>query len=200
MKFRRSIIAALALIIALAGCAAKPKENHIQTGPKNADTLRSEVLRKISERVIGGIPITGRLAEIKERGAILVALPPEDPPFQSIDPALGLPVGFHPALATEIALLLEVKPNITILKNEQSFQMLDPANGKKYDLVFLPEKSEDCPDDRKLPYFFTGSKKGWKTICVVDNDGSLTAAVREILTYLGETGIYTQLYLTYVRP
>jgi ABC-type amino acid transport substrate-binding protein len=200
MNSRNIIICAVFILIAaLSSCGNRAGKNTRDTAkPADSGTIHSEIERKISGSVIGDIPLVGRLAEIKKRGILRVALPPEYPPFQSLDPALKLPLGFNPALSAEIARILEVKTNITILDKTPSLPS-NPENwNDKYDMLFLPESVAGCQAKQSIPYFFTAGATGWKTICIADTDGNLTTAVREILVYLNETGIYSQLYRTYV--
>jgi ABC-type amino acid transport substrate-binding protein len=194
-------LAPLVLFFAVSGgCTGGEKNAAAAKNTSDAGTLRSEVIRKISGRVIGGIPNKARLGEIRKNGILRVALTPEEPPFQSLDPALKLPVGFNPALAAEIALILEVKTNLTILNGTAGSGGVPPDWGKKYDLLFLPEGAAGCPAKNSVPYFYAGPGGGWKTICAAGPGGQLTDAVREIMTYLNETGIFAQLYRTHVSP
>jgi ABC-type amino acid transport substrate-binding protein len=194
----KKILSALILLALIAGCAGEGEKNKKSNPQAGADTIREEIVQKISDRVIGGIPVTGRLQEIKKRGILRVALPPKEPPFQSLDPTLKLPIGFNPALVAEIALILEVKPNITILGGTSGAGSLPAGWSTKYDLVFLTEYDSDCPAKQKIPYFYNIARPHWKSICVADTDGGFTSAVNETLTYLNETGIFAQLYQTHV--
>jgi ABC-type amino acid transport substrate-binding protein len=193
----RHAAALLILATLFSGCGAHDKDR-TSAVPANADTLQREVIHKISMRVIGGISASGKLSEIKKRGVLRIALPPAEPPFQSVDPNLGIPIGFNPALAYEIATILEVKPNIVILDSNPRRREANIALEKSFDLLFLPERSDACAPGGSLPYFYSGPGAGWKTICSAETDGPLTIALKEILTYLNETGIYAQLYGTYV--
>jgi len=190
---------AVFIVAALAGCGrGAGKSGAGAARPADAGTIRSEVVRNISGRVIGEIPVAGRLGEIKKRGILRVALPPAEPPFQSLDKTLNLPVGFNPALVAEIALILEVKPNTSILDRQPDPRSYPADWTRKYDLVFLPETAAGCPPKQNIPYFYAGAAAGWKTICAADPDGGFSSAVREILIYLNETGIFAQLYRTHV--
>jgi hypothetical protein len=197
-RYTKKILSALILLALASGCAGGGRESRNSNTRAGADTIREEIVRKISDRVIGDIPVTGRLQEIKKRGILRVALPPEEAPFQSLDPTLKLPVGFNPALVAEIALILEVKPNITILGGTSGSDSLPAGWDTKYDLVFLDGNVPACPAKQKIPYFYTLDSPHWKTICAADTDGGFTSAVIETLTYLNETGIFAQLYQTHV--
>jgi ABC-type amino acid transport substrate-binding protein len=192
------ILPILTIAALLAGCAGAGKNSKSAVKQPGADTIKEEVVRKISDRVIGGIPITGRLQEIKKRGILRVALPPEETPFQSLDPNLKLPIGFNPALVAEIALILDAKPNITILDRTPDLPSYPPRWKDDYDLIFLPGSQAGCPKNQSFPYFYTKTPPGWKIICAAGDDGAFPSAVGEILTYLNETGIFAQLYRTYV--
>ncbi|MFA6449422.1 MAG: hypothetical protein WCX65_08145 [bacterium] len=199
MKTKYLTIIFLCLSVAvLLGCArGRTKTSAGLARPAGSD-IRADVVRKISSRVIGDIPSTGRLETVKKRGILRVALPPQEPPFQSLDPAMNLPVGFNTALVSEIALILEVKPNITILERQPDLSSYPTDWADKYDLIFLDGPAGACPRNQGIAYFYNGAAAGWKTICAADPNAALSSAVKEILVYLNETGIFAQLYRTHV--
>lgn len=200
-KNRFIFLCAAVIIVALIfGCGRSVEKNASAKKTTDPGTLRSEVIRKISEKVIGGIPNSARLADIRRSGIIRVAYPAEQSPFQSLDPALKLPVGFNPALAAEIAQILEVKTNNTILSNPPDSKFPPQNWQSKYDLLFMPEEAHGCPAENSIRYFYSGTGKGWKTICAAGSGRELPDAVGEIMTYLNETGIFAQLYKTHVQP
>ena len=104
------------------------------------------------------------------------------------------------ALASEMALILEVKLNITGLDNPPDLPHYPKDWQKEFDIVFIPEGNSGCPSKQELKYFYSGPDSGWKNLCVSGTDNTSIDAVREILTYLNETGIFAQLYATYVQP
>ncbi len=193
-----SLTAFFVMIVFMSGCAANKDKRTDSLPVKQPDTIRAEVVRQISKRVLTGIPVEGRLSEVKKRGILKVALFPDDERLQRLDANFKVPVGFNPALTSEIAGILEVKPNITILGATEASGGWRSDFGEKYDLVFLPEGRTKCPEKNQIPYFYTGASNSWKKICVSDSDGAFTSAVKEILIYLNETGIFAQLYKTHV--
>ena len=201
---RRHIIStvAVAALIGFSGCVKKPAPEPPRTagGSPGPATLSEKVQRKISARVIGDIPKTGKLREVRQRGILRVALPPEEPPFQSMRAVLKQPAGFNVSLAGAIANVLEVKPNITILKQKDINRINDAgAGGARYDIVFRNPGMAICASDRSLPYFYAGHEKSWLTLCVSGEDDSLKKAVENTLAYFAETGIFTSMYSDYFK-
>ena len=127
-----------------------------------------------------------------------VALPPPESPFLELDPELGIPGGFTPALVGEIALLLGVKPNIKILEQTPSLPNYPAGWEEKYDLLALPEGAGGYPGGRVVKYFFSGQESGWKIFCAAGDAEGMMQAVEHIFSYLNETGIYNRLYRNYV--
>jgi len=196
-----SLLLSFLLAATISGCPhVKNRINTPETAQnRSADTIQAEIMEKVSERILESVPQKGRLRKIRERGVIRVALPPPNPPFQERDNEFGLPVGFTPALATEIARAMNVKPNISILDALPSPGFASSSWETDYDLIFLPEGAGGCRSGQSTRYFFSGHESGWKTICATGDGKALAMAIREILSYLNETGIYARLYNNYVR-
>ncbi len=156
-------------------------------------------MKKISGRVIGGIPAKGRLGEVRKRGILRVVLPPAEPPFQYLIPTLRTPAGFTPALVYEIAALLDVKANVTIFDPENPQGKANGSKSSDFDVAVVNDTGS-CGKAKEIPFFYTGKGSGWKRFCVAGPGDELSEAVERILTYFNETGIFTQLYMTYVKP
>lgn len=188
---------ALFVLFIAAGCADGGRRDTAPAAMTDTpDTIQEEVMGKISRRVLAPIPDEGGLREVRDRGVLRVALPAGQKPFQYPDPRFGLPSGFNPALANEIASILEVKPNITLL--EKATDINAPEKFHEYDLVFLESQDRPCPSGKTIKYFFDGAGD-WKVLCVSESGGpELADAIEEILIYLNETGIFARLYQNYV--
>lgn len=195
-----ALAAALTFLAAYSGCNKHAPAPASPAGPPGPATLSEIVQRKISARVIGEIPREGTLREIRQRGILRVALPPEEPPFQSMSKLIKQPVGFNVALAGAIANVLEVKPNITILKQNEINGINDAGGStQRYDIVFRTPATSVCAASRSLPYFYIADDKTWLTLCVSGDDDSLMEAVENTLAYFAETGIFTSLYSDYFK-
>ncbi len=179
-------------LVLTSGCGGGAGNRSSGETPDRTDTIREEVVRKISRRVLSGIKLEGSLAAVKRRGILRVALAPDSPLLQHLDPNFNIPTGFNPELVAQIASMLEVKPNITMLD-----AVPDTISGD-YDLIFQPEGGKLCSENSEIRYFYNGRTNEWRTICIADSDPGLTAAIREILIHLNETGIFAQVFKTNV--
>lgn len=186
--------------VAASGCRSGERISLDVEQQFGAETIQKEVVAKISRLVLGNIEVTGRFRMIKEKGVLRAALPPANPGFQDIDPEFGVPRGFHPALINEIALILDVKPNITLLDMAPAPPDIPPDWERDYDIIILPEGRGGCGAGKGAKFFFTGPESGWKTLCVAGEGEALILAVKEILSYLNESGIFARLHKNYVNP
>lgn len=175
------VIAALAVLVC--GC---PEKTERPQSPQPEDALLSqEIMRRVSERTLAGVPKTELMRDIRKRGVIRVELPAEEKPFQY---ASGARIeGFNADLVREIALVLGVKPNIEI----------GSGDGRGVDELDFFIYREGVGSGRRLGgkrFFYLGEKEGWLAVYVAGGDKGLSAAVENILDYLQETGIFARLY------
>lgn len=182
------------------GCADKSEpEKDVPPAPQGTGsapaTLSEKVQHQISVQVIGDIPDAGRFKEVKTRGILRVALPPAEPPFQSVMPEFNQPVGFNVALAGAIAGVLEVKQNVTILRPEDVSKLnSDRRTADYYDIVFRNPGMSVCQPGHSIPFFFRGQNQGWLTMCVGGDDENLFNAVNNAMSYFTEAGVFSSIY------
>lgn len=188
----RAITAMAAAAVIAAGCAGARRVAGPASPPPSADSIQSEIIHTISKRLTAGLPNSGRLKAARERGILRVAIVPSSGrELYHIDSEVGAPRGFIPELAAEIALMLEIKSNVEILKQGE-------RAGQEIDIVFLPEGDGGCEPLNLIPYYYT-PELGWKHICVMEDDGSLKEAVARILSHMNSTGIFAQLHMAHVK-
>jgi len=188
----RAIAALAATAFIAAGCAGARRASAPASPIPSADSIQSEIIHTISKRLTAGLPDSGRLKAARERGVLRVAVVfSPDNALCHFDPDIGAPRGFIPELAAEIALMLEIKPNVELLNQGE-------RPGPEIDIVFLPEGVGGCESNNLIPYYYT-PELGWKHICVMDDDGSLKEAVARILSHMNSTGIFAQLHMAHVE-
>ena len=146
-------------ILFLNGCGGGDGNEDVRTGSPAAgggETIQEEIMQRVSSRVLEDVPDEGRLRIVRGRGVLRAAFPPPEPGFQESDPEFGLPVGFNPSLVAEIARVMGVKPNMTILDRPPSQPYVPRDWEEKYDLLFLPPGAGVCGEGQEVKYFYTG--------------------------------------------
>lgn len=190
----------LASVLVFSGCPARqhsPKK-HDEEKSSQKGGATSEQRREVYRRIVREIPPGGRLDDVRRRGALRIALPPEHKPFQFVHEDLNAPAGFNVALARQMAEALEVKPEIEILSRRRvAALMRGRGNSRDYDIVFRTPGMSTCDARRSIRYFFIEKPRGWLTLCAAGPDDSLKRAVENILSYFKESGIYTYIYTEY---
>jgi hypothetical protein len=182
-----------------AGCG-EGKRKEIKSAASGTEPLKPEEIlkdpQKVSAQVLGTTPKKGLLGEVLKRGYIKIALPPSEQPFQYIHTELNnRPTGFNVALAEKIALALNVKAEISISSpgKEEGFS----CRGGPCDITFHSPRAGKCENGGEIKYFYEGTTRQWRTICVPGGDQYLKEAVENVLSFFAETGIFADLYSTY---
>ncbi|MFH1538081.1 MAG: hypothetical protein ABIH66_03925 [bacterium] len=150
--------------------------------------LSQEIIEKISSRVLAGVPETELLKDIHMRGVLRVELPEEEFPFQYT--LAGRPAGFNVDLIHEIGWVLGAKPNVEIGRTEM-------GGMEELDFFIYKSKKDGEVAIGGIPFFFLGEEQGWLVMYVTDGDEGLTEAIKRILDYLEETGVFARLYRRY---
>lgn len=179
-----------ALFFFASGCKEKPAVGggNVRPGIKNRDMLSQEIMKKVSDRVLAGVPDTELMKGIRKRGVLRVELPAEKFPFQYLQD--GRPAGFNVDLINEIGWVLGVKPNVKIGRGEM-------REMKELDIFVYESKKSAEGVIGGIPFFFLGERDGWLALYVADGDEGVTEGVERILDYLEETGIFARLYRRY---
>ena len=180
------------------GCAggkgedAPTKELKERTAP----LLSEEILKKISQRVLASVPNTERLRQVQKMGILRVGLPPFEMPFQYMDEEMDIMVGFNVDMADEIARILGAKTNFQTLDWKNGNYQAENTNGG-VDIFIFNSMEGHCDGGTEVPTFYLGQGKGWQKICIPDADRGMSRAMKQILDYLDETGIYARIYRNY---
>lgn len=187
---------ALAALFAAAGCPGKSgaKPPARDTRPAAPDTALDMNPEQAAREVLGGVPLQGRLREVKERGSLRFGLPPAREPFQSVHPDLGRPAGFNVALAEQMAKTMNLEAVVEFVPgtNREADRW-----SKDFDIVFQEPGMALCGGRNEIPYFMHSGSREWLTMCVAGQDPALDQAVRNTLDWFVETGMYTYLYTEY---
>lgn len=184
------LIVAVLVFCIVGGCRKGPVkgEGTIRPDVGNSGLMSQEILEKVSDLVLAGVPDTELMKDIRKRGVLRVELPAGEFPFQYMMD--GRPAGFNVDLVYEIGRVLNVKPNVEIGRGEmRGMEELDF-------FVYRSKEGGEGPIGG-IPFFFLGEEEGWLAIYVAGGDEGLTEAIERILDYLEETGIFARLYRRY---
>lgn len=192
----KRLTALILLAAALSGCAGRPGRVPPGKAPAPKTTVAEEIRTRISRQVLHGISDRGRFRRVRSTGILTVALPPLAPPFQFRD-ATGALQGFNVDVAGEIASALMAKANIEVLDAAAFAVEAARCGAGRYDIVFLAPASPSEKPDASVPYFYSRADNGWWRICAGPEKTSLRRAVVSTLSYMNESGVFFQLYLTH---
>lgn len=171
----------------------KTSDAHVST----SETIQLEVMKKISDKVLGDIPNNNELARVRERGVLRVALPPGESEYVKVDPEFGMPGGLFPALLSEISNVMLLKLNMEALSEEDYSKLLKGDNYDKYDIFVVLDEVAACPYQTRV---FYNVKDGWKSLCVASDKGDeMWEALNGILNYLNKSGIFARIYDRYAE-
>ncbi|MEW6200734.1 MAG: hypothetical protein AB1546_02075 [bacterium] len=182
----------------LTGCAGGKGEGAAtkELKEQSAPLLSEEILKKISQRVLADVPNTERLRQVQKMGILRVGLPPFEIPFQYMNEEMDLMVGFNVDMTDEIARILGAKTNLQILDWMDGNYQTGSTNGR-LDIFIFNTGEGHCNGGTEVPTFYFGHGKGWQKICIPDADRGMAEAIKQILDYLDETGIYARIYRNY---
>lgn len=196
-------LAALVMVVTIVfqGCAGghsgAPEENNAASS--FSETIQQEVMKKISEKVLGDVPLKGDYAKIMERGVLRVALPQPEEPYVTVDPEFGIPGGMFPALLSEMSNVMILKLNMEVLSEDEYPKLLKGDNSQKYDMYVVLEDESNCT--HKTNVFYAADSDGaWRSLCITGAEGDeLEEVVAEILTYFNKSGIFARIYERYAE-
>lgn len=183
----------------LYGCSKNNRSTDpVETSSSTSETIQIEVMKKISEKVLGDIPNANELAKVRERGVLRVALPGGvESKYISVDPEFGMPGGLFPALLSEVSNVLLLKLNMEVLPDEEYANLLNGEYYDKYDIYVVLDEMSTCPYETKV---FYNKSDGWKSLCVATDKGEeISDALKEILNYMNKSGIFARIYERYAE-
>lgn len=194
----------LVAVLVFSGCdgggSIAPDENlSLNEASSYSETIQQEVMKKISEKVLGDVPLKGDYEKIMERGVLRVALPDTKEPYVMVDPEFGIPSGMFPALLSEISNVMILKLNMEVLPEDQYAKLLKGDYSQKYDMYVVLDGEINCPGQINIFYSAT-SEGSWKSLCIAGEEGDeLEVVVGEILTYFNKSGIFARIYERYAE-